>query len=186
MSGGVFRYSALVLLSIAVVVFSPERVQGTTYYTSVGLGASHRDAHDGQVHFNNGILSPVLEAGLRTRSGDLVGFYVRFLIDSYNTTNISSYYICGKWSYYYLLDLLYVGASGGLHIESRYDNSEAEQNSTVRSEDAHALFNAAIHTGLNLELIGGYHLVLDCFAAQSLGSNMPWSINGTIGVMTYF
>lgn len=177
----------LVLAGLILIAGMPLKVQATTYYTIVGAGLSHRDAHDGEVHYPNGFLSPVLEAGLRTRSGDTAGFYVRFLINPDDMSQVSSYYICGRRTFYYLLDILYVGVSGGLHIESRYrDSSGSDQNATIRSEDVHALFNLAFHAGMTLEIISGSRLVLDGFAAQSLGRNMPWSVNATVGIMSYF
>lgn len=154
-------------------------------YTTVGSGVSHRGSTGTEIPFANGFLSPVIEVGARTGRDGYAGFYVRFLLDPHNTSHVSSYYLTGKWNYFYLSDMLFIGLSGGMHIESSF-TQENENTSTVTSEEAQFLFTCALHTGISLEMMRYHFLVCEGFASFSVGPSIQWSLNCTIGIMSMF
>ncbi len=154
-------------------------------YTTVGSGVSHRGASGAEVPFSNGFLSPVVEVGARIGRDEYTGFYVRFLLDPENTSQISSYYITGKWNYVYFSDILFIGISGGMHIESSV-TQEDENTSTVSSEESQFLFTCAVHAGISVALMRYHFLVFEGFPSFSIGGSMQWSLNVTIGLMSMF
>lgn len=163
----------------------PMNGYSTMLYTTVGGGISHRATSGGDMPFSNGILSPIIEAGARTARDESAGFYVRFLLDPENTSHVSSYYLTGKWNYFYVADILYLGISGGMHIESSF-TEESDNNSTVTSEEARVLFTCALHSGVSLEIMAHHFLVFEGFASYSIGGIRQWSVNGTVGIMSMF
>lgn len=160
-------------------------VHATMLYTTVGSGLSHRGSSGAEIPFSNGLLSPVIEVGARAGKEKYAGFYVRFLLDPKNTSHVSSYYLTGKWNYFYFSDMLFVGISGGMHIESRF-SQEDENTNTVYSEEAQILFTCGVHAGLSLEIMRYHFLVFEGFTTYSIGESMQWSVNGTIGIMSMF
>ncbi len=178
-------YSVLI---IAIFFFNHtlnEELDATMLYTTVGSGFSHRGANGAEIPFQNGFLSPLIEAGVRTGRDTYAGFYVRFLLDPENTSHVSSYYLTGKWNYFFFADMLYVGISGGMHIESAFSQEDANT-STVSSEDAQFLFTCAVHTGISFEIMRHHFLVFEGFTGYSIGGSMQWSLNCTIGIMSMF
>lgn len=173
---------------MACFLWAPKPAMGTiTLYTMVGSGITFRDAFAGDPPYHAGFLSPVFEGGLRTRSRDLAGFHVRFLLDPADTSHISSYYISGKRIFYILPDLLYVGFSAGIHVERNYARERGENESAIiGSDEAYGLIGTAVHGGLTLEILDQYYLVIDCLAGQSIGRYYPWTINIWGGILSFF
>jgi len=173
---------------IMVLALQAEQASAAiTFYTAVGSGVTYRDAFNGDPTYHTGFLSPVLEGGLRTRSRDLAGFHVRFLLDPQDTSHVSSYYISGKRIFYLVPKTFYLGFSAGMHIEREYgDERRNSEDSTIGSEEAHGLFNAALHAGFTFEIMDYYFLMLDFFAGQSVGRYFPYTANAWIGLMNFF
>ncbi len=178
-------YYVLIITVLLFACILNEELSATMLYTTVGSGFSHRGANGADIPFQNGFLSPVIEVGARIGRDEFAGFYVRFLLDPENTSHVSSYYLTGKWNYFYFADVLYVGMSGGMHIESGF-NQENDNVSTVSSEEAQFLFTAALHAGVSLEIMRYHYLVFEGFATFSIGGSMQGSVNCTIGIMSMF
>jgi hypothetical protein len=181
------RPGRVVFMLAALWLVAAGPLHAITFYTAVGSGVTYRDAHHGDPPYRTGVLSPVLEGGLRTRSRDLAGFHVRFLLDPEDTSHVASYYISGKRIFYLVPKTIYLGFSAGLHIEREYAEERRDsEDATIGSEEAHGLFNAALHAGLTFEIMDNYYLMLDCFAAQSVGRYFPYTANAWLGLMNFF
>jgi len=187
-SGYAMRGTGLLCCVCAAVVFlHAGELWAITFYTAVGSGVTYRDAFHGDPPYHTGFLSPVLEGGLQTRSRDLAGFHVRFLLDPADTSHVSSYYISGKRYFFLVPRTVFVGLSAGVHVEREYvDERRNSEDSTIGSEEAHGLFNVALHAGVMVEVMAHNYLMLDCFAGQSLGRYYPWTVNASAGIMSFF
>jgi hypothetical protein len=122
--------------------------------------------------------------GARTSRSESWGFFVRFLLDPNDTSHVSSYYLTGKWNYYFTNEW-YAGISGGMHIERIYGEKN-DNSDTVSSDDAQILGTMALHGGLSLELMMHHYFIIDTFASYSIGESRQWSINAAIGIMSMF